>query len=78
MFYKVTLLDSDGCEMASHEHDTLKAAKVAARDAIVEKEYIEAGARKVEIRDEDGECVWDRFVQSEADRERAIRHRRAG
>lgn len=75
MFYKVTLLDSDGCELASHEHDSLKAAKVAARDAIAEKEYIEAGARKVEIRDENGECVWDRFARSQAEKERIARWR---
>jgi hypothetical protein len=62
MFYTVKLLDSDGCELAMHEHDSLKDAKVAAKAAIAEKEYLDAGANKVEILNEQGICVWDRFA----------------
>lgn len=63
MIYTVKLLDSDGCELASHEYESLKDAKAGARYAISEKDYLEAGAYKVEVRDEHGVCVWDRFVK---------------
>jgi hypothetical protein len=62
MFYTVKLLDSDGCEMASSEYDNLKDAKTCAKDAIGEREYLDAGAHKVEVQDESGTCVWDRFA----------------
>lgn len=60
--YTVKLLDSDKCELASSEYDTLKDAKHGAEAAITEREYLEAGAHKVEVQDESGVCVWDRFA----------------
>jgi hypothetical protein len=61
--YTVKLLDSDKCELASSEYDTLRDAKHGAKVAITEREYLEAGAHKVEVQNEHGICVWDRFAR---------------
>ena len=64
MFYTVKLLDADKCELASSEYDTLRDAKKGAKDAFTERDYIDAGMCKVEIRDMNDVCVWDKPVQS--------------
>lgn len=62
MFYTVKLLDADKCELASSEYDTLRDAKKGAKDALTERDYIEAGMVKAEVHDMNGVCVWDKSV----------------
>jgi hypothetical protein len=58
--YTVTLLDADGCVMASDELDTVAQARTSARAYITDPEYIDA--HKVEVLDADGVCVFDLFA----------------
>lgn len=62
--YTVTLLDADGCVMASDELDTAPQARTRAREFITDPEYIDA--HKVEVLDVDGECVFDLFANQVA------------
>ena len=64
--YIVKVLDADGCTMGSNEVDTLAQARLDARLAAEETDYLEAGMFKVEVRDASGECVFDRFVPVQA------------
>ena len=62
--YLVLVLDSDGCELGSGESETLKEALRDARYAYREKEYVDAGMRKVEVRNANGVCIADWFVRA--------------
>jgi hypothetical protein len=62
LVYNVVILDTDGCELANHEEHTLTHAKASARMCLTEPDYLAAGVVKVEVRDANGECVWDRFA----------------
>jgi hypothetical protein len=62
--YTVTLLDADGCVMASDELDTVSQARTSARTYITDPEYIDA--HKVEVCDADGVCVFDLFANQVA------------
>ena len=59
--YSVTLLDRDGCTMASDEQETIAAARTSARMYITDSEYADAGVFKVEVRDANDVCVFDIF-----------------
>ena len=62
--YAVTLLDGDGCLMASDELDTAAQARTRAREFITDPAYIDA--HKVEVLDAGGECVFDLFANQVA------------
>ena len=64
--YTVTLLDNQGYELSYSVENTLSAAKKRgayllsdAYRRVVESDPLEAN--KVEVRNEDNECVWDCF-----------------
>lgn len=66
--YSVLLLDSDGCETANDLIDGLAAAKKQAKyllsdtyAASVESTHETLRTQKVEVRSENGECLWDVF-----------------
>ena len=66
--YNVLLLDSDGCETVNDLIDGLPAAKKRAKyllsDAFadsVESTHEALQTKKVEVRSENGECLWDVF-----------------
>lgn len=58
--YTVTLLDAEGCVMASDELDTITQARTSAREYITDPEYPDA--HKVEVVDASGVCVFDLFA----------------
>lgn len=62
--YTVTLLDADGCTIASDEHDTVSQARTCAREYITDPEYIDA--HKVEVCDAADVCVFDLFANQVA------------
>lgn len=62
--YTVTLLDADGCTIASDEQDTVAAARTQARMYITDPEYPDA--HKVEVRDGTDVCVFDLFANQVA------------
>lgn len=64
MSYTILVLDHAGHELSNTEVDTLKAAKASARQAIKDRENLDAGAHKAEVRDAKGVCVFDKFVPS--------------
>lgn len=64
--YTIVVLESDGSELYSTEESTFKDAKVVARRVAKDRELVGSGARKVEIRDTAGECVWDRLMITKA------------
>ncbi len=66
MYYTVVLLDADKCELSNTEEGTLAAAKSLARSRIAERGYLQAGARKVEVRDANGDVVWDKLAATQA------------
>jgi hypothetical protein len=65
-YYTATLLDIDGCLLASTERDSRREAIAAARALLEDERYRNAGAHKAEVHDEDDECIWDQFVQAPA------------
>lgn len=67
--YNVVLLDKDGYETANDVVDGLPAAKKTAAYLLsadyakaVESTHETLGTDKVEVRNESGECVWDRSL----------------
>ena len=60
--FTVELLDSKGFQLASTEESSLKAAKQAARDYIVDPEYTQ-DAYKSQVCNESGEILADYFVE---------------
>lgn len=60
--YTIVGLDSDGCELVNRGADSLKAAKSELKIIMGDREYVESGLHKVEIRDGNDECVVDEFV----------------
>lgn len=68
--YQVLLLDKDGYHITNpFEADTLKAAKERAKYLLsdewattAETTHETLGTKKVEIRNQAGECVWDDFL----------------
>ena len=60
-WYQIFVLDTDGCTLCNTEESSLKMAKNSAREKLEEDEFKKAGAHKVEVRTEAGECVWDKF-----------------
>lgn len=61
-WYTIIVLDADGCTVTQTEEASLKAAKLSAREKLDEPCYDDG--IKVEIHDESGVCVWDKFKQS--------------
>jgi hypothetical protein len=59
--YQITLLGTDGHELASDERDTFTDAKMSASNYLHDPEYAR-DAMKVMVRDGDDEVVWDKFV----------------
>jgi hypothetical protein len=61
MFYNVTLLDADGFELA-YECDlsTKSEARNRARELLADPLYLDNF--KVEVRDDRGVCIWDKFA----------------
>lgn len=62
MLYTIVLLDSADCVLSVTEENTLKEAKKVAVVRLAEKEFLEAGAYKVEVRDSKNVNVWDKFA----------------
>lgn len=63
-WYNVTVLDADGCTVTQTEESSLAAAKRSAKEKLAEPCYSEGV--KVEVTDEAGVVVWDRFVVRES------------
>lgn len=64
--YRVVLLDNQGFEVGEKEADTLKEAKGKARYMLSDEyarntESTHDRTHKVEVRNADGECVFDAF-----------------
>jgi hypothetical protein len=59
--YAITLLGTDGHELASDERDTFTDAKQSACGYLYDPEYAR-DAMKVIVRDGHDEIVWDKFV----------------
>lgn len=66
MVYRVLVLDADGCHLSDREEDTLARAKDAARFLIRDREYLNSGAVKCEVRDARDRCVYDVFAKAVA------------
>ena len=60
-WYQIYVLDADGCTLCNTEESSLRLAKNSAREKLVEEDLVRAGAHKVEVRTEAGECVYDKF-----------------
>ena len=62
--YTVIALDRDNCEIAvSKGETTIREARRACRNFASDREFIAAGAVKVEVWDERGEVVFDVFCR---------------
>jgi hypothetical protein len=59
--YQITLLGTDGHELASDERETFMDAKESARNYLYDPEYT-SYAMKVVVRNGNDEIVWDKFV----------------
>jgi hypothetical protein len=55
-------LDNEGSELLSCYADSMKNAKITAKQYIGHEEYLQAGLNKIEVRNDTNECVWDLFV----------------
>ena len=62
-WYTIKALDSDGYELSVTEESSLKAAKLSAREKAAQPDLLAAGLHKVEVLNESGECIYDRFAQ---------------
>jgi hypothetical protein len=62
--YTVTLLDADAATIYVDDVDTLAQACTRAREYITDPEVLDA--HKVEVRDADGECMFDLFANQVA------------
>jgi hypothetical protein len=60
-WYQVFVLDAEGCTLCNTEESNLRLAKNSAREKLVERDLIDAGAHKVEVRNEEGVCLYDKF-----------------
>lgn len=58
-WYTVHVLETDGSELCQTEESSLRRAKDACREKLVE--FSGYDVRKVEVRDERGQVVHDRF-----------------
>lgn len=74
--YLVIVLDREGFTMSESEVETLKEAKARAKYKLTddwarscESTHENLGTHKVEIRNQDDECVWDKFYEKESDDE---------
>ncbi len=65
-WYQILVLDAEGCTITHTEERGLAAAKRSAREKLDEPGYTDA--HKVEIQDESGACVWDKFYARAEDR----------
>lgn len=63
-WYQIFVLDADGCTLCNTEESNLRLAKNSAREKLIERDLIDAGAHKVEVRNEEGVCLYDRFYQT--------------
>ncbi len=63
-YYRVNLLDKDGCEIGSDiDVEGLKASKTRARELVAEY----PDAHKAEVLNDAGECVYDTFQTARFD-----------
>lgn len=62
MYYTIIVFDIDGCELATTEERSFMDAKRVGHERITDKEYLAAGAYKVEVRDDHNVCIWDKFA----------------
>jgi hypothetical protein len=60
-WYQIFVLDADGCTLRNTEESNLRLAKNSAREKLIEHDLIASGAHKVEVRTEDGVCIYDKF-----------------
>jgi len=69
MSYRVILLDEEGCHICDNDVcNSLQSAKGIAKyllsdehAQLLESSHEDLGTHKVEVRNEQGECVWDEF-----------------
>lgn len=61
MWYTVTLFDEDDNTIVSDDINGLPAAKAEAKAMLSDDEYAD-DAYKVEVSNESGEIVWDKFA----------------
>lgn len=61
-WYRVQLLDSDGCELTVGEENTLREAKRSALEKT--REPGNSDWHTAQVLDETGRCVWDKFNQA--------------
>ncbi len=62
--YTVTLYDGDDCTISSDEVDTVRAARIRAREYMTDADYVDA--HRAEVCDADGVCVFDLFANQVA------------